>query len=168
MECNRIYPQDCTLQDLIGKWNVEDWKMSLHSHQTEYGKKLFLKQYVICLKTQAIIDTNGIKINNVCDFEGCNYNFIKRNKFKKFPIIKNISNSERAPGQEIIEHERVSEAFLGLLDRNYSSTALSKDSLLIFDTFCEASFGDFTLKICVVNKNRIGLFSGADLIILTR
>jgi len=63
----------------------------------------------------------------------------------------------------MIDSNLVGRRFVHYLDKNYSKTIL-----LLIDANCEQSYGNFTMKICIANKNKIGLFMGEELIILKR
>lgn len=168
IRCNPAFTQEFKVQDIEGNWKVNNFISTLHSQETEYEKKLDLEDRKFCLKALVTIDTNSFKIKNVCGYEDCISNFIKNPPYKKIPLVKDDSNKRQSPGQEIVENNQVGETFIHLLDENYSINGLLKDSLIIIDTYCKESFGDFTVKVCIINNNKIGLFSGADLIILER
>ena len=63
----------------------------------------------------------------------------------------------------MIDSNIVGKRFVQLLDKSYSKT-----SLTLIDLGCKQSYGDVTMKLCIIDKNKIGLFSGADLLILER
>ncbi|MDP4268226.1 MAG: hypothetical protein Q8880_12430 [Bacteroidota bacterium] len=54
------------------------------------------------------------------------------------------------------------------MDKNYYQESNNKDYLIVIDIYCKQSWGDFTIKICFINKNKIGMYSGADILILER
>lgn len=163
-----LYSQEFQLKDILGTWKPKDLIWTLHSQETHIEKQDDSLAYVSCLKSLISIDTSAFSIKNGCGFEGCDSLLVKRPSFVKIPICKDTTFTIQAPGQEIIEMNKVGETFIKLLDKNYSKDSYSKDSLIIVDTYCKESFGNFTVKICIVNKNRIGLFNGGELIILER
>ena len=150
-------------REIIGTWDIADRIILIKTDLTELEQNEFNADYQKCLKSFAHIDTNCIFIgNNLCEFDTCKSSLMK-NKIITLPVINDTEDTKKYPGQEIIDNNVVGKTFLNLLDKEYSS-----DSLSFIVSDCKVSWGDNTLRICLINKQKIALFSGGDLIILTR
>jgi hypothetical protein len=163
--CNYCFAQQIKFQELFGKWKIKDWIFLEHTGETidEYNERM--NDYQKCLKGTVLIDTFGIRMNKTksCYFISCNYNFSNKQKYLKKIIIKDNEYTRKLEGSEMIDSNIVGERFIQLLDKKYT-----KNILTLIDTGCFQDNGNFTLKICLINKNKIGLYSGVDLLILER
>lgn len=150
---------------LFGKWKVQNWLFFENIKETQYEYKERMKDYHKCLNAEVIIDSEGIKIrgNNICYFEPCHYNFARNPKYLEKKIIQDNDYTKQEQGSEMIDSNVVGREFVKYLDKHYS-----KPKLLLIDAGCTQSYGNFTMKICVANKNKIGLFMGEEMIILER
>jgi hypothetical protein len=66
-------------------------------------------------------------------------------------------------GFPLVEDDIVGRKFTTLIEKNFNG-----DSLTVVETNCKSDWGSETYKIYFVNKFTIGIFSGADLLILQR
>lgn len=167
---NACVAQEISPQDLFGHWKVISYTHFGYGSEippqpgtNEYEERQ--KNYHRCMMSTITIDQNGIKISqqNACYFAPCNYNFSKSPHYVYKNIIPNNEYTKDGDGSEMIDSNIVGTKFIKRLDKQYS-----KSTLTLIDAGCKQEYGDFTLKICIVNKDKIGLFSGADLIILER
>lgn len=81
-------------------------------------------------------------------------------------IVDNDEDSQIAPGQELVESNVIGKTFYKLL--KYKLKKINLDRILVVNTNCKCDFGEFTTKICIISKNRIGIFYGAELYILNK
>jgi len=152
-------------ESLFGKWKIRDWLFFEKFSETKQEHKVRLKEFSECLKNKVIIDSEGIKIqgNNKCNFSPCNYAFSKHPQYLEKKIIQDNDFTRKEQGSEMIDSNIVGRKFVDYLDKKYT-----KPTLLLLDAGCTQSYGDFTMKICIVSKNKIGLFMGEELMILER
>jgi len=165
-QCKRSCAQSINPHDLFGNWKVKEWMFFEKLNESPYEYKERMKDYRKCLKAQVKIDTNGIHIkgvNFICYFESCDNNFATHPIYLKKKIISDNVYTKEGQGSEMIDSNIVGKHFVYLLDKKYS-----KPVLILIDAGCKQLYGNFTMKICVVNKNKIGLFMGEELIILER
>lgn len=160
---NFLNAQVITMKDLYGKWNVSNWIVLNTTAQTNDEKKKFEKQKKKCLKSIFIIDSVTIKNNcNECEFVLCSKPFDSTTKINELPIIEDNENTKRYPGNEIEETNFVGNTFIRLLDKSYN-----KNKMAMVKTNCSTESAN-NIRILIVSKNKIGLYSGEDLIILIR
>ena len=151
-------------ESLFGKWRVKDWLFFENLHETPEEHAERMREYSLCLKAKITIDSIGIRVeNNSCSLDPCNYNFSKSPKYYEKRIVSDNNYTRREQGSEMIDSNIVGKRFVQYLDPHYS-----KSTLLLLDAGCTQSYGDFTMKICIVSRRRIGLFLGEELIILQR
>lgn len=160
---NFLNAQVITMKDLYGKWNVSNWIVLNTTAQTNDEKKDFEKQKKKCLKSIFIIDSVTIKNNcNVCEFVLCSRPFDSTTKINELPIIEDNENTKRYPGNEIEENNFVGNTFIRLLDKSYN-----KKKIAMVKTNCSTESAN-NIQILIISKNKIGLYSGEDLIILIK
>ena len=150
---------------LFGTWHVKNWLFFENFKETSDEHAERLKSYRKCLKSKIIIDSNGIKTSeiNSCDLDICQIDLTKNTKYLNKKIIPDNDYTIKGQGSEMIDSNIIGKGFVKYLDSNYS-----KSELQIIDAGCTQSYGNFTMKICIVSKNKIGLFLGEELIILDR
>lgn len=154
-------PQPGKFDFLPGNWKVIDRIILIHINRNEAEQKEYEQQYADCLKSTYKIDTSGIYNTGVtCEFNGCRAP-LTRFTTAKYPVIDDTYNSKRYPGSEISD-KVVGKTLVRLLDENFHP-----DSLQLINTHAYIDGAD-TLQICVVDSNRIGLFFGSDLLLLSR
>lgn len=152
-------------EELFGRWRVKDWLFFENFKETQEEHKQRMQEYHKCLKADVIINSTGIKISdkNTCNLVSCNFDFSKNPKYLEKKIITDNDYTKYELGSEMIDSNIVGRKFVEYLDKNYSES-----SLWLIDTGCLESYGVFSMKICIANKNKIGLFLGEEMIILER
>jgi hypothetical protein len=164
---NRLQSQDVTYQDFYGTWNVKDLLyLQMIGNETSVDYKDRMAIYHRCLKAKVKIDGNGIKVlSGAAQFElldECDTNLFYKGILSK-RIVPSNNSSITNDGSEMIDSNIVGSGFIKRFDSTYRKSYLS-----LIDTNCKQGFGDYTMKICIANKNKIGLFTGGNLIILER
>lgn len=160
---NLLNAQIVTIKDLYGKWSVSDWIILNITQQTPNEKKEFEKQKKKCLKSKFTIDSVAIKNNcSECEFSLCTNPFMYIEKINELPIVEDTEDTKRYPGNEIEESNFIGKTFARLLDKNYSG-----NKILVIKTNCK-TYSQSNIRIFIINKSKIGLYSGEDLIILVR
>ncbi len=158
--------QEIKPKDLYGKWKVKDWLFFEEVNENASDHKSRMNDYHRCLNAKVTIDSNGIKIqggNNICYFDPCEYNFAENPRFIQKKIVADDNYTKQEEGAEMIDSNIVGKGFVQLLDKQYC-----KPTLTLLDAGCTQSYGNFTMKICIINKNKIGFFMGEELLILER
>lgn len=148
---------------LYGKWYVSDWRILNITSQTNDEKSLFEKQKRKCLKSFFIIDFSTFKNScNECEFTACLLPFNDSARITELPIVEGVESMKRYPGNEIEENKIVGKTFVSLIDKNYKS-----DSLKMIHTVCKTDSQN-SIRILIIDNNKIGIYSGEDLIILVK
>jgi hypothetical protein len=165
--CFKFKAQEISTKDLYGFWKVKDLLyLQMIGNETEDDYKDRMKIYHECLKAKIKIGSSGIEVlpgagqNKL--LEVCDSNLFTCQFLEKKIILSNGSNIYD-DGSEMIDSNVIGTGFIKRLDKNFSGPTLT-----LMDTNCKQGFGNYTLKICIVNKNKIGLYTGANLIILER
>lgn len=151
-------------ETLYGEWQVENNFILQHigsETQKEYDERM--KKQSDCLKSTITIDGTGIKgKDRLCDFLGCEFKYLMP-EYKAVKIVEDNDFTRESLGEEMIDSNIVGKGFVSLLDSTYSQKNLS-----FYDTKCSIDFGSSTLKIIIIDKNRIGLYQDYNLIKLRR
>jgi hypothetical protein len=162
-----IKAQNIRPQDLYGKWKVKDiLYLQMIGNETAGDYKDRMKIYHESLRAKIKISSNGIEVltnvykNNLLDV--CDSNLFNNHFIHKKIVLSNDSTI-RNDGSEMIDSNIVGNGFIKRLDKDYW-----RPTLTLMDTNCKQGFGNYTMKICIVSRNKIGLFTGANLIILER
>lgn len=165
-----MFGHDCIAQqikpaDLFGKWKVKDliFLQQTGETQSEYNERM--EDYQRCLNAIVVIDKRGINTlhNNICYLDPCIHDFSNNPHYLRKKVVEDNDYTRESEGTEMIDSNIVGRHFVGLMDSMYN-----KPTLTLLDTGCEEGYGDYTMKICIIDKNRIGLFCGWGLIILER
>ena len=162
LEAQNIKPED-----LYGSWKVKDFLyLQMIGNETTADHQDRMAIYHRCLKAKVKISGSGIHIlPGEGQFElldECDSNmFYKEMLLKK--VVPSNNTTITDDGSEMIDSNIVGSAFIKRFDNSYKDSSLS-----MIDTNCKQGFGDYTMKICIANKNKIGLFTGANFIILVR
>lgn len=149
---------------IYGQWEVIEHTDLLNINREDQDTSFIteLKSYELqCKSAVVIFKKNKIYIlpQNACGFLSCDS--LKLSKRIILPKLTDPSLYYRYPGAEIINHKMVSQSFLDLIG--------SKENQLTYiDTNCLCDNGDYTLKIILLNKNKIVLFTGVDITVLAR
>jgi hypothetical protein len=166
---DRSMAQRVKVQDLYGNWKVENWIWFTNTEYAETNDERSerLSDYHKCLKSIAKVSSNGIHFtHNACQFEeyyDCDLKLSKLTPMKNLKIVDDRVDTSAPTSFPILNSSVVSRKLVNLLVSGYK-----KDSLITINTGCKSDWGSSTFQICVASKNRIGIFSGADLIILTK
>ncbi len=165
MIANKCSSQQIKPSELFGKWKVQDWLFFEKFKETPNEHSERMKEYKKCLKAKFKINSTGIKIagDNYCNFDFCDNDFENNPKYFEKKVINDNAYTLKEQGSEMVDSNIVGKKFVHLLDKKYS-----KSTLTLIDAGCTQSYGNFTMKICIVNKNKIGLFMGEEMIILVR
>jgi len=163
----RSFSQKLSADFVFGQWKVKDWLFFEKVNETPNEHAQRMNDYKRCLRAKFRIDSTGIRLlnpkNDLCYFDLCDNNFSISPKWLEKRIVADNDYTRQNQGAEMIDSNIVGKNFVRYLDKNYT-----KPTLLLLDAGCTQSYGDFAMKICIANKNRIGLFMGEELIILER
>jgi len=161
--------QEIKLKDLFGEWKVIDYTLLMYITAVGRGnmdegfvRMIEEKRY---LKFIVNIDSNGISTNaQELPFSSFTCDLIHP-KYVVVNVVKNNDTLGYSSSDDIeIDSNHASIGFVKLLDKKYS-----KKTLTILDSSCKDDYGNETLKICIVNTDKIGLFrEGNDLTVLER
>ena len=149
---------------IYGQWEVIEHTDLLKINREDQDTSFIteLKSYELqCRSAVVIFKKNKFYIlpQNACGFMSCDT--LKLSKKIVLPKLTDPSPYYRYPGAEIINHKMVSQRFLDLIG--------SKENQLTYiDTNCLCDNGDYTLKIILLNKDKIVLFTGVDIAVLAR
>jgi hypothetical protein len=164
---NKLAAQNISAKDLYGFWKVKDvlyFNMIDNETTYEYQDRMTIRRR--CLKAKVKLDEGGIHVLpgegqhdllDECDSTA----FYRETLWKK--IVPSNNTTITDDGSEMIDSNIVGSAFVEKFDSTYRASSLS-----MINTNCKQGYGDYTMKICVANRNKIGLFTGADFIILVR
>jgi|GEM_PF-2493560 len=163
--CYASFSQKLSPEELFGEWKIKQWFFfeKLNETKEEYNDRM--KEVTECLKNKVIINNSGIEIqgNSECGFAPCPTNLLIGPQYFEKKIIEDNEYTRREQGAEMIDSNVVGKKFVSYLDKSYS-----KSTLVLLDAKCTQSYGDYTMKICLINKNRIGFFFGEELWVLDR
>jgi hypothetical protein len=154
--------------DLYGKWKVKDWQY------LEWVSPNDIDSAIVQTKRcetngLIIIDSSGIQEReNLCGLVKCNrYQFEKELVYYLRKIVsdkRGIDNHAREKYKwEDEDTDIVSREFINMIDPK-----CSENKITVIDTKCDCEWGGFTLKIYVLNRDEIALYSSADITILER
>jgi len=155
-------------EDLYGNWKVKDWKYFEWISPNDIDS--FKVQTKRCEEEGlVIIDSAGIREQgNLCDIVKCYYyTFEKDFQYYLRKIVADtsgIDNHGRDKYQwEAMDTSIISREFINMIDPKYS-----KNNITVIDTKCNCDWGNFTLKVYILSRNEIALYSSADITILER
>ena len=153
-----------SLNSIFGDWEVEkNFILEKVSGETAQEYNARIQKEKECTKAIFTIDVNGIRTTNTaCDFFECDINLL-RPGYKTVEVVEDNEYTFDALGNEMVDSNIIGRRFTKLLDKKYS-----KNTFSFFDTDCLIGYGNSTLKICIVNENRIGLYQDYSLIVLHR
>ena len=164
---NKLTGQNITPKDWHGTLKVKDLQyLQMIGNETAADHKDRMAIYHRCLKAKVKIDGSGIQalpgegqhdLLDECD----SAEFYRETLWKK--IVPSNNTTITDDGSEMIDSNIVGSAFVKKFDGSYKAS-----SLLLINTNCKQGYGDYTMKICIANKNKIGLFTGGNFIILVR
>ena len=130
---------------------------------TEQDFEEHLRQEDECSHAIFTIDSTGIKnVTRACDFLGCIMNCLNA-PLEPLNVIEDNSYTQQAMGDEIADSNIIGRGFVNMLDSNYR-----EDTILYLDTRCQVDFGNTTLILLVIDRNKVGLYQGYNLIVLAR
>ena len=147
---------------IYGKWKVEEHINLLKYHDApDSSKETSYNDNENCPHSEVTIDKNKIVIEpkETCEFIPCYP--LKMSEIREMPELTDQSLYYQFDGAEIVEYKQVGPGFLNLIG--------SKENFLKYiDTNCLCGNFTYTLKIILVDDNRIVLFSGVDILLLSR
>jgi hypothetical protein len=150
--------------NIIGKWKIKNWYFFEKLNETKGEHAERIRQYHNCLKGYAQIDSNELRLSsNDCQLYPCNKPFLMDGHTELKRIVPDNKYTLMEKGSEMIDSNIVGRKFVDLLDKKYS-----KKYLMLLNTECKQSYGNYTVKICLINKNIIGIFFGEELMVLQR
>jgi hypothetical protein len=166
---NHSRAQNIMIKDLYGEWHVTKWiwfTNSEHSLTAEENRerKSELKK---CLAAHVNFNDKGIHFSGgACQSElitSCGTGFLSTATINKIRVDSDKNDTLDIIGNPLFEDDIVGRKFARLIDRNFDG-----ESLTVVETNCKSDWGSETYKVCVPNKFTIGIFSGADLLVLKR
>jgi hypothetical protein len=152
---NQCIAQQVKPADLFGKWKVKNaLSFGIIKSETYSERSERIKLRKQCLAASAIINGHGIQLitktgSNICIDNPCNCDLTKPNFIIK-KIVKDNSLTENGDGQEMIDSNIVGKKFVRSIDHYYT-----KSTLTLINTNCQEGYGNFTMKICIINKKKL-------------
>jgi hypothetical protein len=151
-------------EKFYGEWRVEKnviFENTTGETEEEYYDRLRSEKY--CLKSIFAIDSAGIRVaHHACYFLGCEKQYLKP-IYKTVKIVEDNEYTLEEMGDEMVDSDIVGRKFVWQLDSTYTKPTLS-----FFDTKCSVDYGNSTLKICIISEDKIALYQGFNLIVLSR
>lgn len=161
-----VYCIQCTNKGLnngiLGDWQVVNFQSLLHVPL--YSDEMVDQSNLLdslCKKAKVSINDSLLIMNpaGACSLRKCY--LAKKYKKQKYHVFNNDSLYFKYIGAEIVEYDVASRQFADKI-------GIKGNSIEYYDTGCLVDWGDFTLKIIIIDKENIVLFSGADLTFLKK
>ncbi|MBL7690077.1 MAG: hypothetical protein JNM41_00670 [Flavipsychrobacter sp.] len=110
------------------------------------------------------IDSNYITTSNkFLEFDTCKFNLIHKQS-DLLRVVKNDYSAGYSSSFDLwLDSNKVADDFVRRLDEN-----CHKKIMVVFDTDYKVGYGNETLKVCIINDDKIALYRSFDVIVLKR
>jgi len=161
LSINSLFGQN---EKVKGKWKVINWiVISRDVNISPQSRRIFMEDSLQCVKEVFVISDKGIYTispENRCDFDICGDSLQITSKSKV--EVYNENDTSILYVENVIESGMIG-------SRLANKMGVRRRAFWAFTTNCLVEWGnEFYLKILIINRKRIGLYRGGDIILLKR